>query len=257
MFLFYGRVMKILFLWVLMMVPGALFAQQDGAEDENENKKKPSWSTGLPERTAAPTLNKPSTNLGKPSFDVADPVKTELPSADVSFNNELSEGLKLSEIDLGSPLPVAKPQINQEDNNVVSFDSSPEVREEQQAAEPVIEPALVTESENIIAVAEQPAILNAGNHVNRNKSSYDWEILKMEPVKIPRSMSYSYQEVTLEVHINPQGEVVKVKRLNDLTSNKLLNYSTKAMKNWQFKAPADYGINEVISTALVVKLEPR
>ena len=88
-------------------------------------------------------------------------------------------------------------------------------------------------------------------------NGYVWEALVSEPVKIPKSLSFSYKEIQLEVHINPAGEVVKVKRLDDVTSSMLLNYSNRALKQWQFRPPAEFGIDEVLVNSLLVEMVAR
>lgn len=88
-------------------------------------------------------------------------------------------------------------------------------------------------------------------------NNYSWEILVMEPVKTPNSLSFSNQQVMLEISINPKGQVVKVRRVNDRTSNKILNYASNTIKNWRFTAPEAVGINGIISKTMTVELVPR
>lgn len=246
--------MKFFVISMFLFTSCVLFAQQD--KDEDKDKKKPSWSTGLPERTAAPTLNKPSTDIGKPDFGVAEPDNSSMPATDMSLDNELSEGFALPEITIDTNLPVASQQKTTKSHQAVTSDSSDLKVEEKTVDEAVVESqAAITEPNADISDRVSETLI--GTSGNLSPADYDWELVEMVPVKIPRSMSYSYKEVTLEVHINPQGEVVTVKRMSDLTSNKLLNYSLKAMKNWRFRPPADYGIDEVISKAILVELVPR
>ncbi len=230
----------------MLLLATTIFAQQEQTEsseaEQEANKKKPSWSTGLPERKAAPSMNKPNIDLGKPDVDLDRPDLVEMPSTDVAIDRE-SFAIPEISIEPATPTsavpPVAK--SSSRTRRTVSFDASAVTTEE--------EPEMQVEDVQPEAVA----MVDNSKQLN----GYDWEILKSEPIKIPKSLSFSYKDVKLEVHINPEGKVVKVKRLSDLTSNLILNYSTKTLKKWQFRPPAEFGISEVIQTNMVVDLVAR
>lgn len=194
---------------VLSAMVGLIGMTNAWAQD-NEDKKKPSWSTGLPERKSAPIINTPSSEMAKPTFEIEQPGLIELPESDLAVPAGLQQKFELPEIII--------------DNSA---------------------------SEDIDESVDYEDIDLAQLH------NYSWEILAMEPVKIPKTLSFSNQEVMLEISINPQGEVVKVQRVNDRTSNKILNYANTAIKQWRFKPPAAVGINAIISKIMRIELLPR
>ena len=60
--------MRLFTILSLLLWAFGLLAQQGETEqsgDETDDKKKPSWSTGLPERQAAPTMNTPDLSVEK------------------------------------------------------------------------------------------------------------------------------------------------------------------------------------------------
>ncbi len=200
---------------------GLLCITHAWAQEAEEEKKKPSWSTGLPERASVPTMNTPASEIDKPSFEVEQPTSIEIPAADLALPDGLQQKFELPEMTIDNSTP-----------EVIESDVEPDV-------EPDVEYGDFA--------ATDSAQLN----------NYSWEILDMEPVKIPKSLSFSNQQVMLEISINPKGEVVKVRRVNDRTSNKILNYASSTIKKWRFSAPEAVGINGIISKTMTVALEPR
>ena len=205
--------MKSRLFFCLCTVTGLFSFSVTFAQDDVEEKKKPSWSTGLPERKSAPSMNTPSAEVEKPQFAMEQPASIDIPETDMALPAGLTQKFVMPEITI--------------DN------SAPEIDE--------------PEVEYKVYTAIDSAMLN----------NYSWEIVEMEPVKIPKTLSFSYQEVMLEISINPQGRVVKVARVSDRTSNTILNYASKTIKKWRFKAPEDDGINGIVSKTMKVELLPR
>ncbi len=230
----------------LLLWAFGLQAQQgdnDSGGDDAEDKKKPSWSTGLPERQAAPTMNTPDLNVEKPQVDVGQPDVVEMPVTDMaierpSFSMPAIEIAPVTDDANVPPAPKSSSRARQANND--DEPSSP-VR------------STINNTAQAITAGQPYQVLGEQNYPN----GYVWEALVSEPVKIPKSLSFSYKQIQLEVHINPAGEVVKVKRLDDVTSSMLLNYSNRTLKKWQFRPPAEFGIDEVLVNSLLVEMVAR
>ncbi len=204
-------------------------------ESEETEKKKPSWSTGLPERKTAPSMNAPVTEVGKPDFEMAEPETIEMPESDMELTDGLNNEFTMPQITIDNSL-------------------SEEV-------EPEPEPEPVVESKPIETSDVQYEVYAAtDSSVNRNSSlagDYQWEIIKMKPVKVPKTLLYKAQDVMLEITINPLGEVVKVNRVDKRLSDSIFKYANHVIKKWRFEAPESAGIDSNISQTMRVELQPR
>lgn len=235
--------MKFLTILSLLWWSFGLLAQQDGADqsgDEAEDKKKPSWSTGLPERQAAPTMNTPDLSVEKPRMDVGQPEVVEMPTTDLAIEQP---SFSMPAIEMAP--------VNDDGNVPPAAKSSSRSRPVNNRTEDTSETS--SQAEAVVTTGRPYRLLGEQNYPN----GYVWEALVSEPVKIPKSLSFSYKEIQLEVHINPAGEVVKVRRLDDVTSTMLLNYSSRALKEWQFRPPAEFGIEEVLVNSMLVDMVAR
>lgn len=210
-FKFTDRHMKHPIVWLILSC--SLWTAAGLAQEQTTEKKKPSWSQGLPERQATPDFRKPAAPVGQPTAEINEP-EVDMPSAvDVAIDSELTPDFEMPAIEI-------------------------------QVAEPAADEAAL---EYQVYAASEASALN----------DYDWQLLEGEPVEIPKTLSFSYKEVWLEVSINPRGEVVKVQRISDRTGMVILNYASQALKNWRFSPPEAVGIDGVISKTMKIDLIPR
>ena len=185
---------------------------------QDEEKKKPSWSTGLPERQVTPSLNAPAAEVEKPQFEIQQPTLIDIPEAGVTLPEGLNEKFEMPAVIIDNSLGVTE-EIQQEEQQNDYADYS----------------------------AADSSLLD----------NYQWETIEMEPVIIPKVLYFTYKEVLLEITINPEGRVIKVNRVSDRTSLGVLTYASNVIKKWRFKAPAEIGIDGNITKTMLVKLEPR
>lgn len=199
---------------IIICLLGLLMTGDGFAQDDNEPKKKPSWSTGLPERQVKPSMDQPEVQVDQPAIDIEQAeIEVERPNG-LAIETEFQTDFTLPQIEISSIKDDEdEPQVEYEVFSAADIDS---------------------------------------------QYDYDWQIEEMRPVKIPKTLSFSYQNVMLEVSINPKGEVVKVKRVSDRTSNVILNYATQTMKkHWKFSAPEAVGITGIITKIMSVDLVSR
>ena len=199
-----------------LMVVGLIFSTSATAQDEE--KKKPSWSTGLPERQATPNMNAPAAEVEKPQFEIQQPTFIDIPDTGITLSEGLNQNFEMPDITI--------------DNSLNKTAEIEQVEHQNDYAE---------------YSAVDSTLLD----------KYQWETIEMEPVIIPKVLYFTYKEVLLEITINPEGKVIKVNRVSDRTSLGVLTYASNAIKKWRFKAPADIGIDGNITKEMVVKLEPR
>lgn len=200
-----------LFLLMLLLVPLGLRAQ---ASDE---KQKPSWSQGLPERTKAPTTQPGMIDIKEPGAVKNDDLRPEM---DLDTD--------MSEFDLGMDLPQAKPTIT--------------------GTEPVAESKQV-------AVVEPEVKAVVPKAVTTDPDEYGWQVVESYPIVIPKTYYYDKDQVKVKVTINPEGEVIRVKGSSRNLSQSVVFSVQKQLKSWRFEPPANHGITSSISKVQVLPVE--
>ncbi len=188
-----------------------------------EEKKRPSWSQGLPERQAAPQAGSPGMNrveVKKPEFDV----KPEI--------EPISSGLEM-ELDTQA-FSVPEPTI-----------------------EPVTQPEQESASLNAANRREALEQYYAGNDESANEQQqalikqYKWAVLKTSPIQIPSDYSGS-DSLKLHIQINPKGRVVRVTRADSSIPEYVVESAEKSIKGWRFEPPKNLGIEEVIGKTFTI-----
>lgn len=223
--IFLTQSMRHLFILILSMLAGVFCPAVTFAQDDEE-KKKPSWSTGLPERHKTPSMNTPDAKVEKPLFEMDQPASIDIPESDMAFPEGLDQKFEMPEITINQSAPKEPKQEEPK-------------KEEPKKEEPKKEYAVYSDND--------PFVLD----------QYQWETIEMEPVKIPKTLYFSHKEVLLEVTINPEGQVLKVARVSDRTPNSILSYANRAIKKWRFKAPSEHGIDGNITDIIRVELFSR
>jgi hypothetical protein len=200
----------------LVLVASVGFAQE-------ENKKRPSWSQGLPERQTAPQPGKPAIN----------PVQAETPEFDVKPEIEpISGGLEM-ELDTEAfavPKPVIEPIAASPKQPL-----SPKATNRREALEQYYEGNEESTDEQQQQLIKQ----------------YKWSILKTSPIEIPSDYTGS-ESLKLHIQINPKGRVVRVTRADSTIPEYVVESAEKGIKRWRFEPPGDLGIEEVIGRTFTI-----
>jgi len=195
---------------------------------QDENKKRPSWSQGLPERQA--TLQP-----GNPSFKPAD---NSEPSKSEPIVSDMGKP-ELPDIDVGiltEPVVIPEPVLVIESAPVAA---SPKGRKE--ALEHYYS------SEQQAEEAKQIVI-------NPLVAQYTWKPIKTSPIEIPGHINGS-ESLKLVIQINPNGKVVSVAKADSNMSSLVLQSAEKSILNWRFEPPSELGITENISKTFTIDVE--
>ena len=207
-----------------LMIIGLLLTFSSNAQDEN--KKRPSWSQGLPERQA---VTKPMDSGFKPAAN--DDTLTSTPGLTAMDQPNLPS------ID-----------VNLLENPVV-----------------IPEPVLVIETEPLVPTAsnrkaafdqyhsnESPA--EAVNEINPLIAEYKWIPIKTMPIEVPAS-SDKNKQLKLIIQINPKGQVVAVNKADANISALVMQSAEKSILKWRFVPPSELGITENISKTFAIEIE--
>ncbi|MCB1584157.1 MAG: hypothetical protein R3E90_12170 [Marinicella sp.] len=188
-----------------------------------EEKKRPSWSQGLPEREVAPQPGKPAIN----------PVPAETPEFEIKPEIEpINAGLEM-EIDTKAfavPKPVIEPVTT-----LATEDSAPSAANRREALEQYF--AGDDEASN----EQQQELIK----------QYKWSVLKTSPIQIPSDYKGS-DSLKLHIQINPKGRVVRVTKADSNIPEYVVESAERSIKGWRFEPPGDLGINEVIGKTFTI-----
>ncbi len=189
-------------------------------DSTNEQKKRPSWSQGLPERQSTPSAG---SLLTKPKADI-----------DVTPEQQkIRPELEAPEIDLG----FQPKSVNEFKVEPVSVDlslSREEMRESSYESDDNKPKDEVIDSELL--------------------AQYKWQVLKVTSVEVPNNFDAS-EALNLNIHINPKGEVVKVVSEDPGVSSRAMRVIEKSIKNWRFEPPADLGIASNINKSFNIDIQ--
>jgi len=190
---------------------------------QEENKKRPSWSQGLPERQAAPQPGKPAINPGRPGMPELD-VAPEIEPIGADLGVEL----------VTEPLAVPQPVI--------------------EAPAPA-EPAVPTAADRREALEQYYAGDNESDEPDPEQEAlikqYKWSVLKTSPIDIPSDYAGG-DSLKLHIQINPKGRVVKVTRADAGIPEYVVESAEKSIKRWRFEPPGDLGIEQVIGRTFTI-----
>ncbi|MCW8869464.1 MAG: hypothetical protein OQK49_02070 [Proteobacteria bacterium] len=180
--------------------------------------KRPSWSQGLPERTDSKA---PELKIAKP------------------FNED-------KELTLNRTL--IKP------NHQTQSISVPSPNYQQQ--KPVIETTFSESNppdnnhSTITVIQSKPA----KNNINQQ---YPWNITRMAAVTAPAFWVKKYPSVHINISIQPNGQVESIREITDKPIPQALMVKIqRAIKQWRFTAPEDYGIHTNLSRPFKIQLQP-
>jgi hypothetical protein len=208
---FFDIMMKFVVL-ILIFVTSVGFAQED-------SKKRPSWSQGLPERQAAVQPGKPAINPGRPGA----------PEIDVAPEIEpMASGLEVELVT--EPIAVPQPVLEAPTESVVTTAADRREAREQYFS------------------GEQQAVNEQQQELIKQ---YQWSVLKTSPIEIPSDYSGS-ESLKLYIQINPKGRVVKVTRADASIPEYVVESAEKSIRRWRFEPPGDLGIEEVIGRTFTI-----
>jgi hypothetical protein len=208
-----------------LMVIGLLLSLSSNAQDEN--KKRPSWSQGLPERQA---VLKPMDSGFKPA-DNDDTLNSTPGLATIDEPNLPSIDVNLLE----NPVLVPEPVLVIETESLVPTASNRKAAFEQYHS-----------NDNSAEVSS--------NVVNPMIAEYKWIPIKTLPIEVPAS-SDKNKQLKLVIQINPKGQVVAVDKADANISALVLQSAEKSILKWRFEPPSDLGITENISKTFDIEIE--
>ncbi len=201
-------------------------AQEDKAsisDDTAKNKKRPSWSQGLPERQSSiNTIT--SMNSLKTNTDTEENLKD-----DIKFNKTEMPNI---EIDVASTKPVMELKIEPVNHNILT---------RKQVFEQYYSSDKKTEKENTT------------NSDDSLSSAYKWTPIKTSPVNISESFDTN-EALKLNIQINPKGDVTRVTSADNSIPRKVFKHVEKSILNWKFQAPEKVGITEKISKTFTIDI---
>lgn len=214
--------MKYLTIFSLLMT-FVVSAQEEGQE---QNKKRPSWSEGLPERqaTMSPTSSMLKQETQKESVS-NEPVVIEKPVAP-TFEVEL----------VTEPMVVPEPMTEIKVDPIATIPVNREKVREQYFSN------------------EQPATESLESKESHLIAQYKWKVLKTTPVEIPGKGDEN-DSLKLIIQINPKGHVTRVLKGDANMPSIVLKSVEKSIRNWRFQPPSEIGITENISKTFTIDVE--
>lgn len=187
---------------------------------EDNKKKRPSWSQGLPERQAVPQPGKPAVNVDRP-------VESEIDATPEIEPIESGLELELVTEPIVVPQPVIEPVSTQPE--VPNVTSRREAFDQYYGGK---------ENSDI---SQQQALIK----------QYKWSIVKTLPIDIPNDYTGS-DSLKLHIQINPKGRVVRVTRADNSIPEYVVESAEKSIRSWRFEPPEDLGIEEVIGKTFTI-----
>ncbi|TDR23488.1 energy transducer TonB family protein [Marinicella litoralis] len=217
--------MKYLILFSLLLTVNS--QAQEPVEDKPKNQKRPSWSQGLPERQSSmtPTSSINKFKVKQEPMDVIEDDRslelTELPSVEIEMMNT-------------QPVIELEPVMELEVETV--------------------QPVAATREEAFDQYFSSKGEGEVKTEVNPLVSEYKWTLLKSLPIEVPQNFSDN-ETLKLNIHINPKGHVTRVTVAEASIPKKIFESAEKSILKWRFEAPAEIGINEVISKTFSIDIK--
>ncbi len=261
-------------------------------EAEENNEERPSWSTGIPQRTDVPKteISKPDieselgvdleldmSDFGLPKRVTLDPDPVVEPSSEAELKAE-SDSLQTTDQNIEinqSNIPETESfteQLSEPESDLLQTSESQteqglENTQEPSSGENLIstpdpQPLLIEESQNM---SESENEFEVGDEVVKStaldvdSSGYQWKVLKSADLNYPVE---AYREkrtgwVDVLVTINPAGEVVDVKEEGTSRRGRIFVASAlNSLKRYSFDPPRDQGISENISRVYRIAFKP-
>lgn len=217
--------LKVVMIFMLFFSGWAAAQNDDDQKDQPEEQtRRPSWSSGLPERQKADPIGRPG------------------------LSNEFKDELTIDRSELGLQRPEIS--ISSEVDDSATSEESPEV-----IAEPEEQPAIEQQPiEELPVVVEEPVVEPEPEPV-----TYEWLVLEQADVEFPtrgiRNQVSGWVDV--EVTLNPQGDVVNAEAVANSNGAAIyVDSAERSIRNWIFQAPQEQGVNELVSKVYRIDFVP-
>lgn len=215
---------------LMLLLTGTALAQSDDTDQQpKEETRRPSWSSGLPEREIVEPVEAPK-------------LKVDM---DTSMDMDMSEfGLERPKIELNLPdesLPQEQPVAESQSESVI--EPSAEVIEEPVAE---IVPEVIPEPEPAPTVVVPPPV-------------YKWVVTERAPVDFPAVAARRQLSgwVDIEVTLNPQGDVVASEAVDYSADGRVfIDAAESSVNQWRFQPPQEQGVNDLVSNVYRIEFTP-
>ncbi|WP_154223715.1 hypothetical protein [Marinicella rhabdoformis] len=208
-----------------LVLSSAVSAQSptDQQTTEEANKKRPSWSQGLPERQkvlkpGAPALNVDSSTRSDIEAPIVERVQTE------------------------------QPKFELEQLEVPTFDHQIEIEA------PVLDQTDTQPPQRLDARAKSQRRTLITKEDNPLHDKYQWEVVHTTPIEMPSHLN-SKGNIEVIIYIKPDGSVSKVTSRDPDVTSTMLKYVSESIQNWRFEAPNKIGISEVMSKQFAIEIK--
>lgn len=224
---------------ILLCVGGgwAIAQNNDDQTDQSEEQtRRPSWSSGLPEREKPEAMSRPGLSQ--------------------DFQQELT--IDRSELGLERPkvaLPdrEAEEQSASQDEPSVTTESIEESVSDSNES-PESEPSVVAEPEAIIEAEPEPE-----PEPVIEPATYEWQVINQADIEFPsrgvRNQINGWVDV--EVTLNPQGDVVSAQTVDYSDDAGIyVEAAEESLRKWTFQPPQEQGVNELVSKVYRIDFIP-
>ncbi|KAA3645763.1 MAG: TonB family protein [Proteobacteria bacterium] len=233
---------------ILLCVGGDWAVAQDDDDQKNQSEeqtRRPSWSSGLPERQKTETMVRP--NLSQDFKDDLTIDRSELglerPTVDIpaTVTEQEQKQEQEQEPQQETVAPAASIEEPVSDSQLVPAEA------QDVAAEPESLPELQPEPE---ALPEQPVI---------EPAIYEWQVIEEADVDFPlrgiRNQVNGWVDV--EVTLNPQGDVVSVQTVDYSDEAAIyVEAAEDSLRQWIFQPPQEQGVTELVSKVYRIDFVP-
>ena len=229
----------------LMMISFTSLSQEPPSSKE-QTTKRPSWSTGLPEKTSTPNRSMPKPGLRA----------NERNHSDLHDSFGVSNNIEMSTLSTGMDPSIAKPQIS-----IHQASKTIQLTHNSQTQTIILETQKVNNSESHEPVEQESVSPDLSSKPNKNtpqlkpSTSYDWKINRKLPIKVPKTLALNQDSLLVKIFINANGNVVGVESVTSDTSETLLTHAKRSINRWRFESPQTQGISaNILSKVFKVEL---
>jgi TonB family protein len=222
---------------ILLCVGGgwAIAQNDDDQTDQSEEQtRRPSWSSGLPEREKSEAMSRP---------DLSQDFQQDL-------TIDRSE-LGLERPKVGLPDQEAEDQSTPQDEPSVTTESIEESVSDSNEL-PESEPSVASEPEpEVIIEAEPEPVIEP--------ATYEWLVINQADVEFPSRGVRNQIDgwVDVEVTLNPQGDVVSAQTVDYSDEAGIyVEAAEESLRKWTFQPPQEQGVNELVSKVYRIDFIP-
>lgn len=233
-----------------------------------DDKRRPSWSQGLPEKTSAPTRNLPK--MDRPEVDDVQKTTLERPEMELETNFT-----SLSEVVISQPKNSSEPpKVTITDEKVATpingeFAAAKDPKTKQTTSLDLVTASEIQSStNNSVEKAAKPAVIKSlATPVSKSQiletlasenNNFSWQLTRQVPVAVSPVLLTQQDSVLLKLMINNEGRVVSIDRVLADTPEMLIAQAERSLKKWRFVSPSDEGIqDDLLQRVFKVSLSAR